>query len=53
MKTRTLFVILNYCLAKGNEGHRGDQPNDEGYEDQYGDKETSIESRCQQVNKFL
>ena len=48
MKTKTLFFILNYCLAKANDG-----PNNDGYEDQYGNKETSIESKCQQVNYFL
>ena len=53
MKTKTLLFILIYCLPKVNNGLWGDNPNDEGYADQYGDKATSIESRCQQVNNFL
>ena len=63
MKNKILFLILNFCLATGDPGHWGDQPNDDGYE-HYGDRgvsrdasmgtidKTPFVSRCQQVRIF-
>ena len=64
MKNKVLFFILNFCLATGNPGHWGDQPDDEGYGEHYGDygdkgdasmgtnDKTSFVTRCELVNIF-
>jgi hypothetical protein len=64
MKIKLLFVILNFCLATGNPGHWGNQPDDEGYQEHYGDEgvgrdasmetmdKTSFVTRCELVNNF-
>ena len=64
MKNKILFFIHNLCVATGNPGHWGDQPDDQGYPGHYGDKgvsrnasmqiidKTSFVTRCKLVNIF-